>query len=443
MRATSHTELAPLQAAIRELDAVPLDIRKAASELHELLAALRRNQAAAAAFFFPEAVAAGRTLRDLDPAVYRAYLAEMSDAGHRTLRIEFEREINLGADGKGAASELVLRRAADIAPESVKWAWPGRIAFGKVTMVAGDPGLGKSSIAAAVTSAATHGGPWPGSGSRTSPIGVLILSAEDDVADTIRPRLDAAGADVHRVLIVDAVRQTGGSQRRMFSLARDLVALEEALRAHPDVRMVFIDPISAYTDGVDSHVNAAVRGLLGPVAELAARLRVAFVAISHLNKGSASPLYRVTGSLAFVAAARAVHLVVRDPDVPNRRLFLPIKNNLALDQSGLACRIVDAHGVPVVQWEAEPVTVSAEALLSPPSDHERADASREEEARAWLDEQLRGGPTAVKDLQAAARGAGFSWRTIERAKAGLSIKASKGSMGGGWCWQSSDGELQL
>ena len=152
---------------------------------------------------------------------------------------------------------------------------------------------------------------WPDSSERAPLGGVVMLSAEDDAADTIRPRLDAAGADCSRVSLLAGVSRFDleANERFLatFNLARDLRALEEAIESTPDCRLVVIDPISAFCGATDSHKNADVRGLLAPLSELAQRQHVAVVGVNHLNKsGAGGPaIYRTMGSLAFVAAARA------------------------------------------------------------------------------------------------------------------------------------------
>src|SRR5262249_30786898 len=156
----------------------------------------------------------------------------------------------------------------------------------------------------------TTGGRWPVDRSLCTPGDVVFLSAEDDPADTLRPRLEAAGANLHRVHVLDRVilGYTGGGhqQNRAFTLQQDLEALSVKLAELGDVAAVIIDPITAYLGEVDSHRNAEVRALLAPLSELAAQHNTAIIGVSHLNKSAGSEaLMRVTGSLAFVAAARA------------------------------------------------------------------------------------------------------------------------------------------
>ncbi len=126
-----------------------------------------------------------------------------------------------------------------------------------------------------------------------------------------------------------------------------------------------IDPISAYLPGIDSHKNAEVRAVLAPLAEVAAKHDVAVVAVTHLRKGAGAAMYRAMGSLAFVAAARAVFAVAKDRSDPVRRLMVPIKCNLATDTMGLAYALMpsDVPDVPTVVWSADPVTVTADDVL--------------------------------------------------------------------------------
>jgi RecA-family ATPase len=204
---------------------------------------------------------------------------------------------------------LVVRCAADIAPQKIEWLWPGRIASGKVTIVAGEPGLGKSHLTCWVASRVTTSGSWPCQEGTAIHGSVIILSAEDDAADTIRPRLDASEADAKCVHVVSALRAEDGKGRRAFNLQADLALLENETERIGDVRLVVIDPVTSDLGKVDSHKNAELRAVLEPLAEMAARLRVAILAVTHLNKGgSGSANNRFIGSIALCGSrSRCLH----------------------------------------------------------------------------------------------------------------------------------------
>lgn len=333
---------------------------------------------------------------------------------------------------------LVIRRASEITPQPIKWLWPGRMALGKVTIVAGEPGLGKSQLTCAITATVTKGGRWPNE-EGVSPTGsVIILSAEDDCADTIRPRLDAAGADAAKVLIVSAVQTSDGKGRRSFNLQADLTALEHEIDRAGDVLLVVIDPVSSYLGKVDSHRNAELRAVLEPLGEMAARLGVAVIAVTHLNKsGAGSPNNRFIGSIAFVAAARAAFVVVRDGDDPERRLLLPTKNNVGPEGHGVAFRIglMETPGgiiAPMVIWDGIASVTAEEALAS--HSGKTAPASSQRDAETFLRELLGDGVMPTRRIKSEATDAGLSWATIRRAKDALGINASKTALDGGWVW---------
>ncbi len=306
--------------------------------------------------------------------------------------------------------------AADIVPQPVRWLWPGRIAIGKLTVIAGDPGLGKSMLSVRLATHVSRGTPWPVDGAPCLLGSVLIVSSEDEGEDTIRPRLDAAGADSSRVEILETVDVPHQGERSL-SLQRHMQSVAVFLEEHPDVRLVCLDPICSFLGEVDSHKNADVRALLQPLGKLASKYRVAIVAIAHLNKsgaGGSPAIYRVSGSMAFVAAARAAFMVTKDKADPSRRLVVPIKNNLGPDTGGVAYRIgVGDNGVFRVDWDDQPVTLSADEALSQVNDSEgEADAM---DAAGWLRELLSAGSLPVRQIQAEAQNIGIPWRKVQRA----------------------------
>jgi putative DNA primase/helicase len=238
---------------------------------------------------------------------------------------------------------IVVTRAADLKPQKLARVWHGRFFLGKIGIIAGEPGLGKSQIAAFMAAMVSTGGNWPFDEGTSRRGDVIYISAEDGAADTIRPRLEAAGADLNRVHIIEGVNDELG--RRPFNLVVDLDKLDEILRNVRKPRLVIIDPINACLSPTDVHrFNpnnvTQVRALLGRLEALAAKHRVAVVCVTHLIKAKGgSALSRVTGSFAFGAAARSVFTVARKNDDPNQRVFATAKNNHAGDVVPLAFRI--------------------------------------------------------------------------------------------------------
>lgn len=341
----------------------------------------------------------------------------------------------------------ILRRMDDVRSAEVRWLWPGKIPAGKLTMLIGDPGLGKSILALDVAARVSQGDPWPDDPPHTplrKPADVLLLSAEDDASDTLRPRLEAHGADLRRITLLAGCEKSQGlaRQRLRFSLVDMLDKLEQSIESVGDCRLVVIDPISAYLQGIDANRNADVRALLAPLTQLAQKYRVAVLAVNHLNKNLGSPLvYRSLGSLAFATAARAVWAIVRDPRDRERRIVYPVKNNLASDSRALAFRLepCDQFGAAQIRWETKPLVMDNPAALvgsSPAS----SPASRTPlllrprmVAMQWLRRQLTSGQRPSSELLATARHENIAEKTLRRALHELGGTARKASAGH-WVW---------
>ncbi len=368
-------------------------------------------------------------------------LSDWLDAGHTAEElaalVEATPEVtaeDLESQAPPAAGP-VLVRVAEVEAEEVAWLWPGRLAAGKLTLLIGDPGVGKSLLTLDAAARLSRGLPWPGGG--VAPQGdVILLSAEDGLADTVRPRLEAAGADLDRVHVLSAVRDEAGE--RPFCLAGDLPVLERAV-TETRARLVVIDPASAYLGNRDSYKDAEVRALLAPLAVLAERHGVAVIAVMHLGKAEQRrPIYRALGSVAFVAAARIVLAVAKDPEDSDRRMVVAVKNNLAPPAATLAFKIAPSTTteVPTLAWERDPVAgADADRLLGPgPSADERAEG---QEAADFLLEILAVGRVKAEEVLKAARKAGIAERTLYRAKRQLGVKSTHdGPPGipGPWYW---------
>jgi hypothetical protein len=348
-------------------------------------------------------------------------------------------------ESEGSSAQLISRCAADIEPKRIDFLWPGRIARGKHTAIAGEPGDGKSQLSIYIAATISRGAEWP-CGEGRAPVGnVIILNAEDGADDTVVPRLIAAGADRDRVHIVSAVLQDGGKGRRTFNLQADLELLERKITEIGDVALVIIDPISSYMGKTDSHKNSEVRGALEPASEMAERFKVAILSITHFSKSGSGnntkALHRFIGSIAFVGAPRAAFAVIEDADNEGRILLLHAKNNMAAKMQGLAYRLVqrivgeEGQGIVAsyVTWDSQPVTVSADEALR--ANDGGGDRKAANEAEEFLQDSLSQGPIPARQGEEDARALGIAPRTLKRARKKLGVIAEKGGLKEGWTWR--------
>jgi hypothetical protein len=322
-----------------------------------------------------------------------------------------------------------------VKPETVSWLWPGRIPYGKLTILDGDPGLGKSVLTLTLAALVTRGWSMPFEdrepGVDRDPAGVVLLSAEDGLDDTIRPRLDAAGADVERVLALDRIPE--GAAFRLPVLPQDAIFIKEAVR-RVEAKLVIIDPLTAFLGGdTNTHRDQDVRRALYPLYLLAQQTGAAFVVVRHLNKAAGTnPLYRGGGSIGIIGAARSGLLVAKDPDNPDRRILASTKCNLAKLPPSLAFDLSQAeNGALRIGWIGESVH-TAESLLAAPRDDE--DKSAVQEAVEVLRAILENGPVPCEQVKKDARKAGVFNRTLYRAKDLLQVKSKRLDFGGPWRW---------
>lgn len=342
--------------------------------------------------------------------------------------------------GPQADPTTIATCLANVEPTTVRWLWPGRFACGKLSLLAGQPGLGKSFLTLDIAARVSRGDPWPCEDEPPvrEPANVVLLSAEDDLADTIRPRLDAAGADVRRVHAITTVRQgtdlSGKPILAPFRITEHMPILEKAVEQIGGCLLIIIDPISSYLGQTDSHNNSEVREALVPLAALAAKTGAAIIAVTHLNKGQhASAINQIIGSIAFVAAARAAYSVCRDEEDPARRLVLPVKNNLGVDETGFAYRLL-GEPMPRVEWEAALVSMTADQAISARAVAHGPQPEALGDAADWLLDFLAAGPRVAQDVFNRGKANGHTRNTLKRAKAVLKVQSVKQGLAGGWMW---------
>ncbi len=329
---------------------------------------------------------------------------------------------------------MVTVSLAEVAPAAVDWFWPSRLAFGTLGLLEGDPELGKSTLTLDLAARLTTGRPMPGSDYRNAPAQVVLLSSEDDMAKTVRPRLEAAGADLTRVFAFTEV--VCGGETWLPSFPQDVDRLEALIRDH-QARLVVIDPLVAFLDrSVDPNRDRDVRRVLYRLKRVAEATGAVLLLLRHLNKaGSVQALYRGGGSIGITAAVRCGLLAGRDPDLADGLdtfVLVVHKNNLCPRPPALRYRLVDRDGVPVIEWLG-PVNCEPERLLGAmPSTHEQAI----DQAVDFLERELAGGPVPAGELKPKALALGYNWSTVQRAKQLLGVLVSTPThFKGPWTWE--------
>jgi hypothetical protein len=343
---------------------------------------------------------------------------------------------------------LSIIRGEDIEIENISFVWQYVLARGVHTAMAGEGGQGKSQVTYSIAAAVTNGGKLP-DGSTAPKGNVIILNAEDNTKTMFGPRLLAAGADMSKIIKVQAVVASADEPARKFSLQNDLAALQELVEEIGDVVLIIIDPASSYMGGtLDGRQNVQVRNVLDPISKLAEDCNVAVLSVSHFNKGtSAKAVNRVMDSTAFVTAPRAVWGVFPDPDDMEleARLFVQLKSNMGppnlpgwsykmqmktagKDQQGKA---VDAT---CIVWTGKAI-LTADQIVA--AENEKG-APRTDEAVAFLRTQLadRDPPPYIEEVRKAADEEGITQSTLNKAKRKLGVEATnpEGGMGGPRRW---------
>lgn len=313
-------------------------------------------------------------------------------------------------------NELIVEPLSQVRSERLNWLWDKYLPRGKLSLLDGDPGIGKSLLTLDLAARLTRGDALPGGAPSGRPHTVLMLAAEDAAADTTRPRAEAAGADLERLIVL------AGPSLRSLQFPRSLPKLAEAIERHrPD--LLIIDPIVAFlSPRIGANADQSIRRVLSRLARIGEAADCAILMVRHLRKaGSANALYRGSGSIGFIASARTAFLAARHPDHPDRAVLAVTKSNLADPPPSLGYRLIpDSNGVPVVEW-LEPLDVSANALGVIPTETLRP----REKAIEWLRRELANGPRKASDVMALAASGAIPERTLLRAKDELGVRSKQ------------------
>jgi putative DNA primase/helicase len=341
-----------------------------------------------------------------------------------------------------ALSGVVLIRGDEITPEPISWLWDGWLACGKLHILAGAPGTGKTTLTLALAAAITTSGLWP-DGTNASLGNVVMWSGEDDPADTLVPRLLAMNADMRRIHFLDSYRNAGGVIVP-FDPAVHMAELDAKMSELSDVRLLIVDPVVSAITG-DSHKNTEVRRALQPLVDFGNRHRCAVLGISHFSKGSSGrdPTERVVGSIAFGAVARVVMAAAKRKDESGNesRILVRSKSNIGPDNGGYCYELEQVEARPNlfasrVLW-GDPVDGEARELLGSDTDDDTRSAVSE--AMEWLQDFLSNGVQPQTQVMAHAAANGLTRKTLRNAKERLGVQSTKSGMKGGWEWTLPEG----
>ena len=296
----------------------------------------------------------------------------------------------------------------DVEGRSISWLWAGRIPLGMLTLLVGDPGLGKSFLATWISSRLSVGGPLPGDPGPALSGSTIYLSAEDSPTYALRPRAGKNGADLSKIIVLED---------SAFDIRADIKKIRAIVEKDSSVRLLIIDPLNSYLGGADYFKDSAVRVMLNPLVQFLEETQIACKAVMHLNKKTdQAGIYRIGGSIAFAGVARSILAVTRDPEDHDRRFLRPVKMNYARKPEALAFRIGDDLALT---FDEGAVDVGSDESLSPLTGREAGEGTF---AQEWLAEQLSAGPLNLKDILASAREGRISRSAIFRARGKLKLK---------------------
>jgi AAA domain len=312
-----------------------------------------------------------------------------------------------------------VRPVSELRTRSVAWLWPGRLALGKLAILDGDPGLGKSLVTLDLCARLSTGRTFPDGGPGPGASSALVLNGEDGEEDTIRPRLQALGADLERIFVVQRGQDEAAGPLYFPDHAG---VLDEAL-SRTRARLVLIDPIVAFlAPTILDSSDQSVRRALFPLARLAEKHACAILLVRHLNKrGSGRSVYRGNGSIGFLGACRSGWLIARDPHDPARCVFAQVKNNLAPVQPSLTYKVTPQEsGPPTLCWGGATFWTADQLLAAGAG---AALATQLDRACDFLTGFLANGPRTSREVWADAQEQELSEKTVERAKHDLAIRS--------------------
>jgi hypothetical protein len=349
-----------------------------------------------------------------------------NDISYDDLKKKFQNYLPLS----NSSVEVEVENLSQVKIKKIDWLWKDVIANGKITLFAGEPGVGKSQLLLYAASVKSNGGTFHFENSPCEMGKVLLISGEDDSNDTLVPRLIALNANIeniHNVKGIKRLDKNGNPYYDVICLVEHLSELEKKIIEN-NYKLLIIDPISVYLGSIDENKNKEIRSALNIISSLAARHNMSILINSHFSKPSGSSnknaIYRVMGSIGFAAAARIVYGIMKDPDDPERRLFVPIKNNIGQDKTGFVYKIkpiiIESEKIETsrIDWLHEKIDKTANELLNPIVPHT---SPKLEEVKQFLNKMLINGSVSLSEIRKEADKLGFSVNRLYKAKEELKI----------------------
>ena len=357
---------------------------------------------------------------------------------------EGEIELIRGVDGAQQFTITAIP-AASVKPEPITWLWPDRIPMGKMSLYTGKPDCGKSTAVIDLTARVSAGKDFPDGAKNTlGPREVLMAVAEDDLADTVVPRLMAAGADltkihfIHKLRVQDFSEEESVPEVRQLQLAADVKKLKKAIEERPEVALVICDTITSFFGDVNTNADQDIRPVMDALAAAFRDVKACFLAVIHHNKRSdADAVQKILGAASVAGAVRAAWGFSRDPENDEEFIMARVKGNLSQKKTGLKYRIEEAEvgGVkaPHIVWGSECEETANEVM-----DKEKEASSNRREnkhvsiAKAIIIEKLKNGSCPARDIFSAGEAEGISAKVMRRAKAEMKVQHIQKR--DGWYW---------
>ncbi|MFZ3366600.1 MAG: AAA family ATPase, partial [Candidatus Sulfotelmatobacter sp.] len=331
-----------------------------------------------------------------------------------------------------------------IKPEAITWLWPERFPLGKMSLISGKPDNGKSQVTLDIIARTTTGSDWPdGSKNTLGPRDVLLAVAEDDLADTVIPRLKAAGADLNRIEFLNRVRtqefdEKDGkkSEVRRLQLSEDVKKLRMAIEANPKIALVVVDTMTSYFGDVNANADQDIRPVMDALAKAFGDCGACFLGIIHHNKKSdVDALQAILGASSVAGAVRSAYSCSRDPENEDEFYFTLVKGNLTKKRTGMkykmAEKTIDGITAPYIEWAGE-TNEDANSVMALVKESRNSKNQGVDKARLFIPMALENGPRPARELYSMAEAEGISNDQMRRAKDQLGVKVTKQK--DGWYW---------